>query len=103
MENPGSRVSKISGTRSSLTDNIPVIFLLKTEADILLGLMAGSDKRNVSITGGVRSRLDMNNLQLFLQTLPVSSQRTPQLHELPEQLQQQQQQQWQEQIQKLVL
>ena len=69
VENPGSRVSKISGTRSSLTDNIPVIFLLKTEADILLGLMAGSDKRNVSITGGLRSRLDMNNLQLFLQNI----------------------------------
>ena len=50
-----TRVSKISGLRSALTDNMTVIFLLKTEADILLRLMAGSDKRNVSITGGIRA------------------------------------------------
>ena len=48
-----TRVSKISGLRSALTENMTVIFLLKTEADILLRLMSGSDKRNVSITGGI--------------------------------------------------
>ena len=52
-----TRVSKISGVRSALTENIPVIFLLKTEADILLRLMSGSDKRNVSITGGIKTGL----------------------------------------------
>ena len=45
----------ISSVRSSLTDKLPVIFLLKTEADILVRLMAGQDKRNVSITGGTEA------------------------------------------------
>ena len=52
-----TRVDKISGTRSAITDTIPVIFLLKTEADILLRLMSGYEARNVSITGGIKAVL----------------------------------------------
>ena len=47
-----TNVNKISGLRSALTDDIPVIFLLKTEADLLTDLMAESDNRSISITGG---------------------------------------------------
>ena len=46
-----TNVNKISGSRSALTDGIPVIFLLQTEANLLIKLMEEEDRRNISITG----------------------------------------------------
>ena len=47
-----TNVNKISGSRSALTDGIPVIFLLQTEANLLIKLMEEEDRRNISIAGG---------------------------------------------------
>ena len=46
-----TKVDRISGVRSLLTDNIPVIFLLKNEANILENLLRENPNRTATISG----------------------------------------------------
>ena len=46
-----TKVDRISGVRSLVTDNIPVIFLLKNEANILENLLTENPNRTATISG----------------------------------------------------
>ena len=46
-----TEVKRISGARTSLTENVPVVFLLRKEATILAKLLAESPNRTATIQG----------------------------------------------------
>ena len=51
-----TNVDRISGVRSLVTDNIPVIFLLKNEANILENLLTENPNRTATISGETAKR-----------------------------------------------